>query len=157
MFGINYYFCLLYGYCPLLPIIINVACPFDSTLWCDGWLLDCIPLSILESMREYIIITANQQSCGEVLFSVVPVCHSVHNGGRGVPCDHYPWWIVGNHHTGTPCTGRWPSPFPVQGPSPGFPTYRALAPLSLLYRTDPLLCMALPWPLCTGPHHFLPC
>ena len=40
------------------------------------------------------IVTVRQGRCGKVMFLVVSVRHSVH---QGFPCDHYPWCIETNH------------------------------------------------------------
>ena len=43
-----------------------------------------------------LFITARQQSCGEVMFSVVSVCPQ--SKWWWFPCDHYPW-CIGPHFT----------------------------------------------------------
>ena len=60
------------------------------------------------------IFTTRQRSCGKIMFSLVSVCLSVHEGS---PCDHYPW-CIGPFCTAPPPTTRWTSDLgPLLDPS----------------------------------------
>ena len=62
-----------------------------------------------------IVITAHQQSCGKVMFSVISVCPSFCQWG--VPCDHYPWCIRAHHRNSLAryFTGLWISLYRPSG------------------------------------------
>ena len=65
-----------------------------KSVWCNKIVYDKISGVLFICL--FCIITAKKRSCGKVVFSVVPVCYSVHRGVS--PCDHYSW-CIGSHCT----------------------------------------------------------
>ena len=144
--------------------VVHVQCYYCFTTWLLTYIQ--IPVKVVSKctpfcyhiflftavaippVRPAVFITARQQNCGKVMFSVITVCQSYCLGA--LPCDHYPWSIRPYHtprhvQPGHVLPALPPPLYRTPAPTPSLSPVKLVSGWFASYRNAFLLYIFLSW------------